>query len=112
VGQGVLKSLRTNPLHSGLTTSQEALLAVVRDHATRRPNYAEGSGIKQVFASLATLQGTLRFRSVDTVLTVNGDFYRLPIVTARSPHLCGLQISVTCGPHEGSSHSAGPDEIP
>jgi hypothetical protein len=112
LGQGVLKSLQTNPMHVRLSTSEAALVAVVRDHATRRTSFAEGGGIKLVFASLASLQGTLRFRSADAVLTVQGEFYRLPLRVARSPMLCGLQISVTCTPREAVAHSRQVNEFP
>lgn len=103
IGRGVLESLITNPRYAHLTTARDALHAIVRDRATRRIGVAEGNGIRQVFSSLATLQGELRFRSADAVLTIRGarDFYRVPLNMGRSPPLRGLQISVSCGTHDG-----------
>lgn len=102
-GRGVLASLVTNPRYVHLRTAKDALQAIIRDHATRRTNVVEGNGIKQVFVSLASLQGELRFRSTDAVLTVRGaeDFFRVPINIGISPKLVGLQVSVSCGTHDG-----------
>jgi len=100
VGQGVLSSLRALPRHSHLVTAREALLAVVRDHATSRSHLAQGNGIKEVFARLAALRGSVRFRSADAALTVEGNLRTLPIVVRGSPDLRGLQVAVTCEPCE------------
>lgn len=102
-GCGVLASLVTNPRHAHLRAAQDALQAIVRTRATRRTCVTEGNGIKQVFQSLASLQGELRFRSTDAVLTVRGagDFFRIPINIGASPTLVGFQVSVSCGTHDG-----------
>jgi hypothetical protein len=62
-GRGFLDSLRENPKWKELATDQEALSAVVKNHATRRTDESEGGGFKQLFKVLLDFNGLVILRS-------------------------------------------------
>ena len=96
IGRGVLNSLKTNPKWHRLAGSQEALLAVWRDGATRRVSPTRGDGFRQVELSLASLNGRLRFRSGDAVLVLDGTHGTPKSIVRANPELAGVQVSATC----------------
>lgn len=98
LGRGVLESLRSNPLHRGLRTTQEALSASVVNHKTRRLDRKEGNGFKEVFSNLAALSGYLRFRCEDAVLTIEGQVNRNRAQVGTSLRMKGFQIFIECSP--------------
>lgn len=96
VGRGVLSSLSANPKWSGLKTSTEALQAAVWSAATSDPNEEQGDGFLQVRRSLADLNGLLRFRSGDGVLSMNGRGEQREGLVGFIPPLLGFQLAVSC----------------
>ncbi|HYI01901.1 hypothetical protein [Hyalangium sp.] len=104
LGRGLLNSLRTNPKWSTLSDSKSALQEAIQNYATRRKSEKEGGGFKQVHKALADLNGHLRFRSGDAVLTLDGRGKERAARIMSSPVLPGFQLSVTC-----SLDQAGPD---
>lgn len=103
LGIGVLASLKENPKWLQLDTSREALLAAVRDRATRRTNVAVGDGFDTVLRNISDLGCVLRFRSGDGSLTVDGFRARetMPMAERTCTHLCGFQVSIVCPRGDG-----------
>jgi hypothetical protein len=62
-GRGFLSSLQENPKWASLASDQEALIAVVKDHATCRVSEVEGGGFKQLFKVLLDFNGLVILRS-------------------------------------------------
>ena len=96
VGRGVLDSLRENPKWSGLQNSKIALREAICNFATRRADRKVGNGFQDVHKSLVDLNGDLRFRSGDGVLTMKGASERREGVGEFTAPLCGFQLCVTC----------------
>lgn len=104
LGLGALNSLRTSPQWAHLTSSREALLAIINQHASRREGQGEGEGFKQVVRALADRNSALRLRSGDACLAL------IPHPNARNasigtaPQLSGIQMSFItaqeCRPEE------------
>jgi len=96
IGRGCLASLRENPQWAGLPNSKTALMAIIKQHASRRLRSGEGEGFKEVFRSLANLNGLIEIRSYDGRVTV----VRTPIGREATSQFCGeipgFQIAVTC----------------
>jgi anti-sigma regulatory factor (Ser/Thr protein kinase) len=96
LGRGILNSLRENPAWQQLPDSKAALMAVVTDHASRRPNGGDGEGFKEVFRSLANINGLIELLSsegrVRIVSTPDGR-QATPQFTGSLP---GFQLSVNC----------------
>jgi hypothetical protein len=95
-GVGVLNTLRTNPRYSGLTNSEAALLAIYSEQATRKKHETFGGGFRQLFKSLADLNGTVRLRSGDSLLEYSGVSTRNVDLHKKSL-IAGLEVSVICG---------------
>lgn len=97
VGRGVLLSLKENPEWEGLGDSHEALLAIATKRASRRAMGGEGGGFKQLFKSLADINGFITLRSGDGFLTIKqrGEGGRESKGGLASP-TSGLQLSVSC----------------
>lgn len=96
LGRGLLDSLRTNSKWATLPDSKKALQAAIMDAATRRVHEHEGNGFKQVHKSLADLNGHLRFRSGDALLTLDGRCKDRATRLISNPALVGFQLSVSC----------------
>lgn len=97
-GVGILNSLRACPDYTGLSDHGEALrLALTQGVSRHGPDCGRGYGFQPIFVGLANLHGTLRFRSGDHALLIDG---RSPsLVSARiaqKPTLQGFLVSVTC----------------
>lgn len=99
LGVGVLTSLRSNPRYVDLAASDRALLAVATEQATRRHHQQFGNGFRQVFKSLADLNGRIRLRSGDAELVYGGVSTRTADV-GRTVPFPGLEVTVSCGIHE------------
>jgi len=97
-GMGVLESLRSASEYASLTDHGEALRLTLTDGVSR---YGAGSnrgrGFRPLFIGLANLSGSLRFRSGDHALTIDGQTPSLVTAqTAQKPYLPGLLASVSC----------------
>jgi len=98
VGRGVLDSLRENPQWRSLVNHSGALRAIIHEGATRRlSSYAdEGEGFKTLLSSLAHLNGQLRFRSGDGLVTIDGQSQPHKEIERFVAFRLGVQVSVTC----------------
>lgn len=96
VGRGILKSLRQKEHWQKLQNSEDALVAVIRDGATRRENESRGEGFRHVLNALTDLNGHLRFRSGNGCLAVDGRGDARKFIVKKVPELIGFQLTVTC----------------
>ena len=72
-GIGVLRSLGKSKAFSGLRDHGEALHQALTEGVSRHGvNAGRGFGFRQVFVGLADLHGSLRFRSGDHAMTLDG----------------------------------------
>lgn len=97
-GIGVLQSLRTCPDHANLHDHGDALRLTLTEGVSRfGPNAGRGKGFRPLFVGLANLWGSLRFRSGDHALTIDGQGPALITAkTAQKPPLPGFFASVVC----------------
>jgi anti-sigma regulatory factor (Ser/Thr protein kinase) len=97
-GMGVLESLRSCSDYSGMNDHAEALRLTLTDGVSRHgANIGRGCGFRPLFIGLANLNGSLRFRSGDHALVIDGSNASLLTArTAQKPYLNGLLISVAC----------------
>jgi anti-sigma regulatory factor (Ser/Thr protein kinase) len=97
-GIGVLASLASGPDYRDLTDHAEALRLMLTEGVSRYGKAAKrGNGFRPLFQGLANLKGTLRFRSGDQALTVDGvNAANIPWKPAEKPMLRGLVASVIC----------------
>lgn len=97
-GIGVLQSLRENPAYANLYDSGEALRLALTDGVSRfGADSDRGYGFRPLFVGLANLNGSLRFRSGDHALLIDGQNPTLmTALTAQKPEITGLLISVAC----------------
>lgn len=95
-GRGVLASLHSNPAWAQLADSAAALAAITHQRASRRIGMGDGEGIKQLFKSLADLNGWLRFRSGDAFMELRGDGRSRREIVGTAVPSAGLQIAITC----------------
>lgn len=73
VGVGVMESLRTHPAYKHLDRHKDAIrIAIRRGESRFGPGTGSGSGFYQVFKSLVAMWGTLRFRSGEGCITMDG----------------------------------------
>jgi anti-sigma regulatory factor (Ser/Thr protein kinase) len=79
---------------------EEALRAVVYEQRSRfNAKDGHGSGLRQIFAQLATLHGNLRFRTGDVSLSISGNNFTIDnIVIADEPFLPGFLIHFAISP--------------
>lgn len=97
-GIGVLQSLRSGPDYQSLQDYGEALRLALTNGVSRYGSDANrGYGFRPLFIGLANINGTLRFRSGDHALLIDG---RNPSLTtacpAQKPALQGFFASVSC----------------
>jgi hypothetical protein len=97
-GIGALKSLTSCPEYSDLADHGEALKLVIKDGVSRfGSGSGRGKGFRPLFKGLANLHGTLRFRSGDHALLLDG--MNPGQVTSRivsKPEISGFYASVRC----------------
>ena len=97
-GMGVLDSLRACPAYAGLNDHGEALRLTLTDGVSRHGSETgRGRGFRPLFIGIANLNGSLRFRSGDHALIIDG---RNPsLIAARlaqKPKVGGFFASVKC----------------
>lgn len=97
-GIGTLASLRTNVQYAGLRDEGEALQCALTDGESRFGKAAgRGTGFSQLFKSLAFLNASLRFRSGDHALSIEGKSPTLlSALVAKKPRSSGFLASVFC----------------
>lgn len=99
-GIGVLKSLRTCPTYADVDDAGRALRLALSEGASRYgPGTGHGTGFNSLFTGVANLNGFLRFRSDDHVLSVDGTVQSLAkdmMHIFQRPALSGFTASITC----------------
>jgi len=95
-GRGALESLQENPQWHSLKSSQEALLAIAKRGASRRPGLGEGEGFKSVLQSIANLNGSVEFHSGNGRVRIIGTPSGREAKSRFIGFMPGFQISVTC----------------
>ncbi len=99
-GIGVLESLRNGPDYKSLADHGEALRLALTDGVSRYGKQAKrGNGFRPIFVGLANLSGTLRFRTGDHALIIEGQ--KIDVMSAKTAQkvsLKGFFISVSCRP--------------
>lgn len=97
-GIGVLESLRRCPDYGQLADHGDALHTALTDGESRfGRNTNHGCGFRQLFVALANLYGSLRFRSGDHRLAIEGSSPGLPTATiAQTAEYQGLMVAVCC----------------
>lgn len=97
-GVGLLMTLREAPEYKSLSDDCEALRLALTDGASRHGfDHGRGYGFRPLFTGLSNRQASLRFRSGNGALTIDGTTPAL--VTAqvgRKAPIGGFFISVTC----------------
>jgi hypothetical protein len=97
-GIGILESLRTCPDFSGLNDHGKALQSALDDGTSRFGKSAgRGHGFRPIFLGLMNLFGSLRFRSGDHALIMDGTTPTLSTAQlAQKPPIDGFFASVIC----------------
>lgn len=98
-GVGILGSFQRISA-AAFYTHEEALRAVVYEHRSRfDAKDGHGSGLRQIFAQLATLHGNLRFRTGDVSLSISGNNFTIDhIIMADEPFLPGFLVHFMISP--------------
>lgn len=97
-GIGVLESLRSCPDYGAIADHGTALRLALRDGVSRfGPAAKRGNGFRPIFVGLANLSGSLRFRSGDHALVIDGQrIDEMSATTAQKPRFKGFLASVCC----------------
>ena len=96
VGCGVLASLRTNPEYSHLRHHTQALRLALQAGVSRLGT-GNGFGFHALFRALARQFGTLRFRTGDVCITMDGQQFDSDLRPETYPELiAGFQVTVCC----------------
>ncbi len=100
-GIGVLKSLTSCPEHALLNDHGDALqLALTEGGSRYRSGTRHGHGFRPIFVGLGNFNGSLRFRSGDHALSIEGrDPKRMPWRKATKPAISGFFASISCVLH-------------
>jgi hypothetical protein len=98
-GIGILKSLRSCDAYTALADHGDALAAALSDGVSRfGENSRRGHGFRQMFLGLLDLYGSLRFRSGDYALLMDGTSADLTTAQlAQKPTMDGFFVSIRCG---------------
>ncbi len=97
-GIGVLESLRSGTTYAALADHGTALQLTLTEGCSRfGDGVGRGMGFRPLFVGLANLRGSLRFRSGDHALTIDGDHPTLVMARlAQKPPLSGFFASIRC----------------
>jgi hypothetical protein len=95
-GIGILKSLHECAEYSGVLDHGDALQVALTDGCSRHGSGSNhGHGFSPLFVGLSNLNGSLRFRSGDHALTIDGrDPKNIPWRKVAKPPISGFLISV------------------
>jgi len=97
-GRGPLASLHTNPEFDHVTDHGQALALTLEDGVSRLGAASgHGLGYRELFKGLATLNASLRFRSGNRALVIEGRSpQRAEASTFERPYLQGYLASIVC----------------
>jgi hypothetical protein len=97
-GIGMLSSLKKCTMYAALPDHGKALEAAISDGTSRFGNNSgRGHGFRPIFLGLVNLQGSLRFRSGDHALLMDGTSPNLTTAQlAQKPPMDGFFASVRC----------------
>jgi anti-sigma regulatory factor (Ser/Thr protein kinase) len=97
-GIGVLKSLKSCSEHALLDDHGDALQLALTDGCSRHGTGTNhGKGFRPIFTGLSNLNGSLRFRSGDHALTIDGrDPKHTPWKKVKKPRISGFFASISC----------------
>ena len=96
-GIGVLESLRSSQDYAHLSDHSAALIHFIQDGVTRTNIPGRGNGFRPLFKGLANAHCSIRFRSGDHALEIDGrDISRAPSDLIHTSPLQGLFCSVVC----------------
>lgn len=107
VGDGVHKSLTSHEAYRHVKTHKEAVRLALHNGVTRYGPGQGGLGFYRVFKALAAMSGTLRFRSGEGIVTMDGtDFDADKGEEGFATFRPGLQVTICC------RTSSRPDPFP
>jgi len=96
IGRGVLASLKENPRWASLQNSKEALMKIVTNHASRRSFGGDGEGFKEVFRSMANLNGIVELRSHEGRIRIAQTTSGRKAEPQFTGFARGMQLNVSC----------------
>ncbi len=105
VGDGVLKSLTSHAAYRHLRTHKDAIRLAMQRGVTRYGPGHGGTGFHNVFKALTAMSGTLRFRSGEGCVTMDGtDLDADNGIERFVPFRHGFQVTICCrlSPHSGT----------
>lgn len=97
-GRGLLSSLKSSPYFPEISDHGEALQLTLTDGLSRHGvNIGRGFGFRPLFSGLANRNATLRFRTGDRALTIDGTSPNLlRAKVSPKPFIPGFVASVSC----------------
>ena len=96
LGRGVLGSLRSNSKYAHLVHHREALRLALRDGVTCL-DMPGGNGFRQLFKALVSQFGTIRFRTGNVCLTMDGQDFDANLGHETFPEdVVGFQVTMCC----------------
>lgn len=104
VGVGVLASLRTSPRYKHLKLHSEAIRTALKEGESRLIDRPGGFGFNEVFKTMAKHRGTVRFRSGEAAVSLDGqdDFTDISLVHSVD-FRPGFQVTICCRSSDRSS---------
>lgn len=97
MGIGVLASLRTNERYQNLTTHADAIETALKPGESRYGFGRGGTGFATVFKNAAEARGTLRFRSGEAFVSLDGqDEHTDRGINGSVAFRPGFQVSICC----------------
>jgi hypothetical protein len=88
----------TNAKWATLTSDKDALIAVVREQATRKAENQFGDGYKLVVQNFVSRNGCLSLRSGNVELVASGTVFDGTVRTTPCPLFGGTRIAAWCAP--------------
>lgn len=98
LGRGIQASLKSSSAWTNLRTDRDALLAVVRDRATRKAENKIGDGYNHLVRNFVSRNGCLALRSGDCEIEAKGDIASGSVRTMTQPWFGGARIAAWCAP--------------
>ncbi len=96
LGRGVLGSLRSNGQYAHLSHHRDALRLALQDGVSRL-GAGNGFGFRQLFRALASESGTIRFRTGDACVTMDGQDFDADLGEETFPDpMPGFQVTMCC----------------